>query len=395
MNSFLGKTNPERILAASDKISQTPAFVYDEAVIITRLSALSKVRTNSGCKVLYSIKAAPLSGLLQTIAEYVDGFSASSLFECQIAKEIIGGIADKKGSIHITSPGLREDDVKSIADYADYISFNSMSQWQKYKYLVKAKLNCGLRLNPEKSFARDERYDPCRKYSKLGVPVSRVANENLQGIQGIHLHNNCESKDYTELKQTLEHACELLGPEIENMQWLNLGGGYFIDDAEQLNELEKIIKDLKDKYTLNVFIEPGKGIVGSAGFLVASVVDIFESDGKQIAVLDTTVNHLPEVFEYQYRPHILQEDPDGQYEYRLAGCSCLSGDLFGDYRFQQALEIGSRVTFKNVGAYMLVKANMFNGIIGFLPENEETGKLLITGELNLNLLIYLFLFWTL
>jgi len=362
MNSFPEKINPARILAASDKISQTPAFVYDESVIIDRMSALSDVRANSGCKVLYSIKAAPLSGLLQTIAEYVDGFSASSLFECQIAKEIIGGIADNKGTIHITSPGLREEDVKSIANYADYISFNSMNQWQQYKNLVNGKLNCGLRLNPEKSFARDERYDPCRKYSKLGVPVSRVVNENLQGIQGIHLHNNCESNDYTELKQTLEHVCELLDQELENMQWINLGGGYFIDDAEQLHELEKIIKDLKDKYTLDVFIEPGKGIVGSAGFLVASVVDIFESDGKQIAVLDTTVNHLPEVFEYQYRPHILQEDSEGQYEYRIAGCSCLSGDLFGDYRFQQALEIGSRVTFKNVGAYMLVKANMFNGI---------------------------------
>jgi carboxynorspermidine decarboxylase len=365
MNSFPEKINPARILAASDKISQTPAFVYDESVIMDRLAALSDVRTNSGCKVLYSIKAAPLSGLLQTIAEYVDGFSASSLFECQIAKEIIASIPDNKGTIHITSPGLREEDVKSIADYADYISFNSMSQSQQYKNMVNGKLNCGLRLNPEKSFARDERYDPCRKYSKLGVPVSQVANENLQGIQGIqgiHLHNNCESKDYTELKQTLEHVCELLGPEIENMQWLNLGGGYFIDDAEQLHELEKIIKDLKDKYTLDVYIEPGKGIVGSAGFLVTSVVDIFESDGKQIAVLDTTVNHLPEVFEYQYRPHILQEDPDGQYEYRLAGCSCLSGDLFGDYQFEQALEIGSRVTFKNVGAYMLVKASMFNGI---------------------------------
>ena len=113
---------------------------------------------------------------------------------------------------------------------------------------------------------------------------------------------------------------------------------------------------------MDVFIEPGKGIVGSSGFLVASVVDLFESGGKQIAILDTTVNHLPEVFEYQYKPHILQEDPEGQYEYRLAGSSCLSGDLFGDYRFNQALEIGSRVIFKNVGAYMLVKANLFNGI---------------------------------
>ena len=358
MNAFPEKINPDRILRASESISQTPAFVYDETVIIDRLTALSEVRSNSGCKVLYSIKAAPLTGLLQTIAEYVDGFSASSLFECQIAREIIGA----KGSIHITSPGLREDDVKSIVDTADYISFNSMSQWQRYKDLVIGKLNCGLRLNPEKSFARDERYDPCREFSKLGVPVSLLANNDLEGVQGIHLHNNCESNDFSELKQTLEHVCELLGPALENIQWLNLGGGYFINDAEQLHELEKIIKNLKDKYTLDVFIEPGKGIVGSAGFLVTSVVDIFESDGKQIAVLDTTVNHLPEVFEYQYRPHILQESPEGQYEYRLAGCSCLSGDLFGDYRFDQTLEIGSRVTFKNVGAYMLVKASMFNGI---------------------------------
>jgi len=358
MNSFPGKTNPDRILRVSDNISKTPAFVYDESVIIDRLAGLSDVRSNSGCKILYSIKAAPLSGLLQTIAEYVDGFSASSLFECQIAREIIGA----KGSIHITSPGLREDDAKSIVDTADYISFNSMSQWQKYKGLVNGKLNCGLRLNPEKSFARDERYDPCREYSKLGVPVSLIANDDLEGVQGIHLHNNCESNDFTELKQTLEHVCKLLGSQLENMQWLNLGGGYFIDDAEQLHELEKIIKDLKDKYTLDVFIEPGKGIVGSSGYMVTSVVDIFESDGKQIAVLDTTVNHLPEVFEYQYRPHILQENPEGQYEYRLAGCSCLSGDLFGDYHFDQVLEIGSRVTFKNVGAYMLVKASMFNGI---------------------------------
>ncbi|MFB3101224.1 MAG: carboxynorspermidine decarboxylase [Gammaproteobacteria bacterium] len=358
MNSFLQKINPDRILSASNKIRQTPAFVYDEAVIIERLAALSDVRNNSGCKILYSIKAAPLSGLLQTISEYVDGFSASSLFECQIAKEIIGN----RGTIHLTSPGLREDDFNSIVNYADYISFNSLSQWQQYKGLVNGKLNCGLRLNPDKSFARDERYDPCRKYSKLGVPMSLVSNENLKEIQGIHLHNNCESNDYSELKQTIDHVYELLGSELENMQWVNLGGGYFINDEEQLHELEKVIKDLKDKYMLDVFIEPGKGIVGAAGFLVASVVDIFESDGKQIAVLDTTVNHLPEVFEYQYRPHIFQENPEGQYEYRLAGCSCLSGDLFGDYHFEQALQIGSRIIFKNVGAYMLVKANMFNGI---------------------------------
>lgn len=380
MNSFSKIIDPERILIASDKISQTPAFVYDESAIIEKLATLSKVKKNSSCQILYSIKAAPMTGLLEMIASHVDGFSVSSLFESQIAKEIIGD----SGTVHLTTPGLREDEIGSVVKYVDYISFNSLSQWQYYQGPLQKdvrgdgnrKLNCGLRINPEISFVKDERYDPCRKYSKLGVPISELENiKHLDNIQGLHLHNNCESSDYTELKQTVDHVCLLLGATLEGMQWINLGGGYFIDDEKQQYILEQIIKDLKDTYALDVFIEPGKGVVGSAGFLVSSVVDMFESGGKQIAILDTTVNHLPEVFEYQYKPEIVQENPEGNYEYRLAGCSCLSGDIFGDYRFEQVLSIGSRVIFKNVGAYMFVKANTFNGInlpaVNILKSDEE------------------------
>ena len=359
MISVSKKVDSERILIASDKINQTPAFVYDESVIIDRLAALSEVKKNSGCQILYSVKAAPMRGLLKTIASRVDGFSASSLFECQIAKETIGD----RGTIHLTTPGLREDEFRSIVKYADYISFNSLNQWQNYQGHVNGELDCGLRINPELSFVKDERYDPCRKYSKLGVPISELENiKHLENIQGLHLHNNCESNDYMELKQTVDHVCLLLGQTLERMQWINLGGGYFIDDEKQQHELEQIIQGLKDTYALDVFIEPGKGIVGSAGSLISSVIDMFESGGKKVAILDTTINHLPEIFEYQYKPEIVQENSEGVYEYRLAGCSCLSGDIFGDYRFEQVLNIGSRVIFQNVGAYMFVKANTFNGV---------------------------------
>ena len=359
MISVSKKVDSERILEVSDRIGRTPTFVYDESVIIDRLAALSDVRRNSACQVLYSIKAAPMRGLLETIANHVDGFSASSLFECQIAKETIGN----RGTIHLTTPGLREDEFGSIVKYADYISFNSLNQWQNYQEHVNGELDCGLRINPELSFVKDERYDPCRKYSKLGVPISEFENiKCLENIQGLHLHNNCESNDYMELKQTVDHVCYLLDPILECMQWINLGGGYFIDDEKQQHELEQIIQGLKETYALDVYIEPGKGVVGSAGFLVSSVIDMFESGGKKVAILDTTINHIPEVFEYQYKPEIVQENSGGDYEYRLAGCSCLSGDIFGDYWFEQALKIGSRVIFQNVGAYMFVKANTFNGV---------------------------------
>ena len=119
---------------------------------------------------------------------------------------------------------------------------------------------------------------------------------------------------------------------------------------------------LREKYDVDVFFEPGKAIVGDAGYIVSAVIDIFESDGQTIAILDTSVNHMPEVFEYQYRPDVTQDSEEGAYIYTLAGCTCLAGDLFGDYKFKEPLEIGSRIVFEGMGAYTLVKANMFNGV---------------------------------
>jgi carboxynorspermidine decarboxylase len=91
------------------------------------------------------------------------------------------------------------------------------------------------------------------------------------------------------------------------------------------------------------------------------------------------VNHLPQVFEYQYRPAIVSSRPDAPYEYLIAGRSCLAGDLFGEYRFATPLEIGSIVTFSGVGSYTLVKSQMFNGInlptIYFMRASGELEKI--------------------
>jgi len=213
----------------------------------------------------------------------------------------------------------------------------------------------------------DDRYDPCRKNSKLGIPVSGLSslfNERklIGAINGIHIHNNFESEDFHELRQSIKHVCDVSGKVISALDWINLGGGYLFNNSDEMLPLGDIASDLKQQYGVDVFFEPGKAIVGRAGYLVASVIDLFNSGDKQIAVLDTTINHLPEVFEYQYVPQMIQEQSSGVHGYRLAGASCLSGDQFGDYWFDEELSIGSRIIFTNVGAYMSVKANMFNGI---------------------------------
>ncbi len=212
------------------------------------------------------------------------------------------------------------------------------------------------------------RYNPCRKASKLGVPLdtlSKISNNGsqvLRGLKGIHFHTNCESTDFNQLLKKVKHIEVHIPRLMEQIKWVNLGGGYLFEESDNLEKLAEAISYIKDKYDIEVFIEPGKGIVGKAGYIVSSVVDIFESDRKNIAVLDTTVNHMPEVFEYQFRPDIMQESEDGKYSYILAGATCLAGDLFGEYSFDEPLEIGSRIVFKDMCAYTMVKAHMFNGV---------------------------------
>ncbi len=355
--------NDHLLPLSEDNSLATPAFVYDESAVINKLELLAKVKEQSGCQILYSVKALSFSALLEIISDYVDGFSASSLFECKLARETLG----ENGSVHVTSPGLRDGDIPHIAKISNYMSFNSLSQWQRCKTFV-GKLNCGLRINPELSFVEDDRFNPCRDYSKLGIPLSQLAHlrelhpETFAGINGIHIHNNCESENFQELVETINKVKGVLGDFVSRLKWINVGGGYLFSDAKQLDVLYSIVMELKQQNGQDVFFEPGKGIVNSAGYLIATVIDLFDSGGKRIAVLDTTVNHLPEVFEYQYKPVVMQECRNGEYEYQLVGASCLSGDLFGDYCFAEELRPGSRIIFANVGAYMLVKANMFNGI---------------------------------
>lgn len=226
----------------------------------------------------------------------------------------------------------------------------------------------GLRINPQISYVEDKRYNPARKYSKLGVPLEEIIKilknfpDRLEGINGIHFHANCESADFLQLLQTVQHLEANLGEMLEQISWINLGGGYYFDDTSDFAPFYEAIDLLKSKYALEVFIEPGTSIIQSAGFLVSEVIDLFDSDGKTLVVLDTTVNHLPEVFEYQYRPDVMNSNNKGKYSYILVGCSCLAGDLFGEYSFNERLIIGSRVVFSNVGSYSLVKSHMFNGI---------------------------------
>jgi carboxynorspermidine decarboxylase len=364
----------EKLLA----VPTTPAFVYDENRLHEAFALLESARGRSGCKILYSIKALPFAGVLGLAADYVDGLSVSSLFEARLAHEVLSG----QGSIHITTPGLRTDEMAEITSLCDFISFNSLPQWERFRQLVEGCASAGLRVNPQRSFLDDARYDPCRPYSKLGVPLPQIRASfvhgvmNEHGVEGLHLHTACELRSFEPLRETVRHIERELGGMIRGLLWINLGGGYLFDQPDDLRGLFELVDYLRDKWQVDVYFEPGKAVVGEAGYLVASVIDLYESDEKTIAVLDTSVNHLPEVFEYQRRPELVGEESSAPYSLLLAGCTCLAGDLFGEYHFSRPCRVGDRLVFSNVGAYSLIKANRFNGYnLPAIYAYDPTGRL--------------------
>ena len=340
----------------------TPAYVYSESVLRRAASLASSVASFAGCKLLYTLKPCGLAGVLDVLSPYVDGFGTSSIFEARLA----GATASTEQSIHCYSPAFPPSELAEVLVTADFVSMNSFNQLELAVSLSQGTASLGLRVNPELGFAADERYDPCRPHSKLGVPLSdfyRLFDHSVhdQMIEGIHIHNNCESEDLGELEATVEAMQGTLGG-LDHLSWINLGGGYYLGPEIDAAPLERATRLLAEQFGATVFIEPGTALVQQAGMLVCEVLDVFESDGKSVAVIDATTSHMPEVFEYEFSPSIAGPALGGKVSTILAGRSCLAGDVFGEYSLQEPLRMGERVAILDAGSYSHSRAAPFNGI---------------------------------
>ena len=222
----------------------------------------------------------------------------------------------------------------------------------------------GLRVNTEISHIEDSRYDPARRRSKLGIPLSRLRetlSSSPSAIGRLHFHTNADSEDLLELEANVTAIAQSMPPTVR-FDWINLGGGCLLDQVADLSPLDRAVRVAMNQIACDVFLEPGAALVRSAGKLVATIVDLFDRHNTRIAVLDTSVNHMPEVLEFGYQPDVEGTCSAGAHEYVFVGASCLAGDAFGTYRFDTPFSVGDTVTFADLGAYAQAKSHRFNGI---------------------------------
>ncbi|MCL2637646.1 MAG: carboxynorspermidine decarboxylase [Oscillospiraceae bacterium] len=355
---------------------KTPCYVIDEAGLIKNLEILRGLEARTGCKVLLAQKAFSAFALYPLIAKYISGTTASGLFEARL------GYEHMSGETHVFSPAYTEEDFAELVKICDCIVFNSFAQWEKYKSAIPRNISAGLRVNPELSTQNHAIYDPCAPFSRLGATLESLKNKDLTGIAGLHFHTLCE-QDSDALEATLDEFEKKFNYIFPQLKWVNLGGGHHITREDyDIERLERCIARMK-AYGLQVYIEPGEAVALNAGWFAASVLDVVQN-GMSIAILDASAAcHMPDVLEMPYRPRIVGagEIDEKKHVYRLAGNTCLAGDVIGDYSFDCELKSGDKLLFCDMAIYSMVKNNTFNGMpLPSIAVLRESGELEIIKE---------------
>ncbi len=339
----------------------TPCYVVDEGLILKNLEILYNVSERTGAKILLAQKAFSMYELYPLIGRYLSGTTASSLFEARLGYEEMGG------ETHVFAPAYKESDMDELVKICDHIVFNSFSQWDKYRDKVKSaerEIECGLRINPEYSEIETEIYNPCAEGSRMGVKLDELKKHGIDGLDGIHFHTMCEQNSDV-LWRTVQIIDEEFGEFLKQVKWVNFGGGHHITRSDyDIDTLVRSIELIRDKYGVQVYLEPGEAVALNAGYLVSEVLDIV-NNGIDIAILDTSAAcHMPDVLEAPYRPPLEDGGEPGEkkYTYRLSCPTCLAGDVIGDYSFDEPLKPGDRLIFGDMAIYTMVKNNTFNGI---------------------------------
>ncbi len=334
---------------------------------------------------LLALKGFALHAAAPLCARYLAGTAASSLHEARLGAEEFGG------ELHVYAPAYSDAEFPAILEIADHVSFNSFAQWRRFRGAVEAtdgRVSPGLRVNPEHSEVEVALYDPCAPQSRLGIPRREFdfSADALGPIRGLHFHALC-GQGADVLERALVAVEEGFGPALERVEWVNFGGGHHITRAGyDVERLCALISRFRERYGVDVYLEPGEAIGWETGVLVASVLDVVRNV-IDIAILDTSATaHMPDVLEMPYRPEVRGAGRPGEkpYSYRLGGLTCLAGDVIGDYSFDEPLGVGDRVVFEDMIHYTMVKTTTFNGVR--LPSialfDPETDRLRVVREFD-------------
>ncbi|WP_174804176.1 carboxynorspermidine decarboxylase [Martelella limonii] len=333
---------------------QTPYYLIDKKRLTANMEKIAWLREASGARALLALKCFATWSVFDLMSQYMDGTTSSSLYEVKLGYEKF------PGETHAYSVAYAEDEIDEVLANCDKIIFNSIGQLSRFEKQSADKIR-GLRVNPQVSSSGFDLADPARPFSRLGEHDPDLIEPVLDKVSGFMFHNNCENEDFDRFDAMLSVIEERFGHLLSRLDWVSLGGGiHFTGENYPLETLAARLKAFSEKYGVQVYLEPGEAAITGAATLEVTVLDTLHN-GKDLAIVDSSIEaHMLDLLIYRERAKILPDT--GPHKVMICGKSCLAGDIFGEFSFEQAVKVGDRLSIENAAGYTMVKKNWFNGV---------------------------------
>jgi len=346
----------------------TPYYLIDKSALLRNLQIIEQVREHSGAKVLLALKCFATWSVFDLMRKYMDGTTSSSLYEVKLGHQKFGG------ETHAYSVAFADHEFDEVVAHCDKIIFNSISQFQRFEAAAGDRPK-GLRLNPGTSCSGFDLADPARPFSRLGESDPARILAIADRLDGVMIHNNCENRDFERFDALLSDIEQRYGEILHRLDWVSLGGGIsFTEPGYPVAAFCERLRRFAQTYGIQVYLEPGEAAVRHTTTLEVSVLDT-GFNGKHLAVVDSSIEaHMLDLLIYRQTAPIGSDE--GDHLYQICGKTCLAGDIFGEARFAQPLQVGDRISIGDAGGYTMVKKNWFNGIhMPAIAVKEQDGSL--------------------
>jgi carboxynorspermidine decarboxylase len=332
---------------------QTPFYLIDRAKLSRNMAIMDQLRQGSGAKTLLALKCFATWPVFDQMRAHMDGTTSSSLYELRLGREKFGK------ETHAYSVAWAENEVAEAVGYADKIIFNSVGQLERFDN-QSASIARGLRLNPRFSTSGFDLADPARPFSRLGEWDAGKIERVMDRISGFMIHYNCENDDFDLFDRQLTRIEDEFGGLLARLKWVSLGGGiHFTGEGYPVDRLAARLKAFSERFGVQVYLEPGEAAITGAASLEVTVLDVM-NNGKDLAIVDSSVEaHMLDLLIYRIAGKM---EVSGDHPYMICGKSCLAGDVFGEFNFPKALNVGDRLSIADAAGYTMVKKNWFNGV---------------------------------
>ncbi len=333
---------------------KTPYYLIDKSQLLQNMEKIAYVRQQSGAKALLALKCFATWSVFDLMQQYMDGTTSSSLFEVKLGREKFAG------ETHAYSVAYADDEIAEVLASSDKVIFNSISQLNRFEEVSRQHVR-GLRVNPGVSTSEFTLADPARPFSRLGEHDPAKIATVIEQISGFMFHNNCENDSFARFDEMLTGIEARFGELLSQVEWVSLGGGiHFTGAGYPLDAFCQRLKDFAQRWGVQVYLEPGEAAITNSCTLEVTVLDTL-FNGKHLAIVDSSIEaHLLDLLIYRETATLLPNS--GAHEYMVCGKSCLAGDIFGEFKFEQPLQIGDRLSFQDTAGYTMVKKNWFNGV---------------------------------